>query len=260
MKVALLFHGQPRYLKNPFPLKSHTREILDKYETDVYVHTWFDEEQTEYEFSTWSRISSCPIEPNSPQLIEEFYNPKVMKVEKPQKFAFSEHSRKLIDGRGFRPEDGWHDQNYNNILSSLYSIESVCNLVEPYKDDYDFIILSRLDNLVYRLPDLNELNNDRFYLSDHHPRFPDLLFFFGPNYLDTMKVYSNVDSLVEKHCHELWGPSLNEPLKMFNYLHVHGGTNVVPTRLPVRVVRDNEGRGDVDKLFEYQLTLEEMFG
>tara|TARA_Y100000004_G_C8730583_1_gene334126 strand:- start:197 stop:598 length:402 start_codon:yes stop_codon:yes gene_type:complete len=132
-------------------------------------------------------------------------------------------------------------------------------MVEPYKDEYDFIILSRFDNLIYRLPDLNSLETDRFYLSDHHPKFPDLLFFFGPRYLKSLKVFDNVDYLIEKYIDNMWGPSMNEPLKMFNYLEHFGDEPVGQVRLPVRVVRDNENRGDIDKLFEYQLSSEEMF-
>ena len=263
MKIALLFSGQPRYLSNPFPLLSHQREVLNKYDTDVYVHTWYDDNVKEYDFSSWSRISSCSIESNAPEKIKQMYNPVEIVVEKSKKFKFSPFTKQLLDGftfrNGFTKEQGWTDKNYNNILSSLYSIERVCNLVEPKKNEYDFIIWSRLDNIIYKLPDLNQCSTSKFYLSDHHPKFPDLLFFFGHKFLDALKIYSSVDYLIQNNINNLWGPSMNEPLKMFNYIRNFDIKDICPIRLPVRVVRDNENRGDTDKLYEYGLSNEDMF-
>ena len=132
-------------------------------------------------------------------------------------------------------------------------------MVEPNKREYDFIIWSRLDNIIYKLPDLNQCSTSKFYLSDHHPKFPDLLFFFGHKFLDALKIYSSVDYLIQNNINNLWGPSMNEPLKMFNYIRNFDVKDICPIRLPVRVVRDIENRGDTDKLYEYGLSNEDMF-
>ncbi len=41
MKVALCISGQPRLVKTGF--LTHQKFILDKYDTDVFIHTWYDE-------------------------------------------------------------------------------------------------------------------------------------------------------------------------------------------------------------------------
>ena len=52
MKVALLFFGQPRYLDDDRAYNDYKRLILDRYDTDVYIHTWFDEAGGKYDVST----------------------------------------------------------------------------------------------------------------------------------------------------------------------------------------------------------------
>ena len=71
MKVALLFFGQPRYLDDDRAYNDYKRLILDRYDTDVYIHTWFDEAGGKYDVSTWGlrctvlkTPSSCPIRLN----------------------------------------------------------------------------------------------------------------------------------------------------------------------------------------------------
>ena len=59
MKVALLFYGQPRYVDNEEVYNSYKSNILDKYDTDVFCHTWWSETEKEYDYSSWSKISNC---------------------------------------------------------------------------------------------------------------------------------------------------------------------------------------------------------
>ena len=59
LKVALLFSGQPRYLDNPYPRSSHKKHIIDRYDTDVFCHTWWDKENECYPVGSWSTISKC---------------------------------------------------------------------------------------------------------------------------------------------------------------------------------------------------------
>ena len=48
MKVALLFFGQPRFLENSLPFESHKDHIINKYDTDVFCHTWWAPDQGDY--------------------------------------------------------------------------------------------------------------------------------------------------------------------------------------------------------------------
>ena len=42
MKVALLMSGQPRYVDDTRPFLFFKENVIDKYDTDVYCHGWFD--------------------------------------------------------------------------------------------------------------------------------------------------------------------------------------------------------------------------
>jgi hypothetical protein len=46
MRVALLLYGQPRDLERDEQYKIHKRDILDKYEVDTYIHTWWSSQHT----------------------------------------------------------------------------------------------------------------------------------------------------------------------------------------------------------------------
>ena len=90
MKVALLFFGQPRYLDDDRAYNDYKRLILDRYDTDVYIHTWFDEAGGKYDVSTWDQMhgaKNAVILPDSIERLKKMYNPKVLVHEKPQKFV-----------------------------------------------------------------------------------------------------------------------------------------------------------------------------
>ncbi len=261
LKVALLFSGQPRYLDNPYPRSSHKKHIIDRYDTDVFCHTWWDKENECYPVGSWSTISKCDSSGKELEIIKKAYNPKILVDETPCFFEFEKESRDLIDSK-FEGQEGWNEQNYSNILSSLCGIESVIDLVKDYSIlegvEYDFVILSRYDNIIYKFPDLYKLEKDKFYLSDHHPKFPDLIFFFGSKFLDAFKIYSNVDELVKENIGEMWGPSMNEPLKFFSYRKHFDISDIRPVPLPVRVVRDDRGLGDTNNLQRYGVSKDDL--
>lgn len=258
MNVCLMLHGQPRFLDNPFTYATHKREILDKYNTDVYCHTWFCE-GGEVEASTWSGISSLIIDPESIKKINEKYQPVLLKCEPPRQFNLDDELLvKLLTT--FSKYQHWNTKNISNSLSSLYSIEQVVDLAMSRElSKYDFFILSRYDNLIYRLPDLNKLCTDKFYISDHHDMFPDLFFVFGKNFLEAFKIFSKHELLIKNNFSLIDGASsLNEGLKAISFSENHKSTDLIKIPLPVRVVRNNFDRGDVDQLFRYQLSADEM--
>lgn len=268
LKVALLFAGQPRFITNPYPFASHKREILDKYETDVFVHCYFDKDATQFAYNEWSRMDDCPVNPEAINIINKQYNPVLLHEDKPRTFALSIQSRAIID-RSFPNNPVFNERNVGNALSYLYSLESVAELFENFckytEKVYDFVIVSRFDSVVYRLPDLTKLNSNHFYLSDHHYNYPDLMFFGGPKYVKGLKCFSNVDKIIESNLRH--GESFGEQIKAINMtthcreMWAAGDKtcSIQPVPLPVRIVRDLAGKGDEDALGRYGLTNEERF-
>ena len=189
MKIALLFRGQPRFIENNISFLSHKKFILDKYSTDVFIHTWWSKDGGEYDCAPWSGIQNCSIpSERAINILNNIYNPKNMLVEKPRKF-------KIEDEYGL---EKWNKKfsettSMSNTFSQLYSVNQVCNLVE--KEDikkYNFLVLSRLDNNILNFPDLHQLDPQYFYLESIHPRFPDPIFIFSPKFYKFLYVYDNL--------------------------------------------------------------------
>ena len=128
MKVALLFFGQPRCLDDPRPYECYKNLILDRYDTDVYIHTWFDDEGGKYDVSSWAELhgaKNCVILPDAIERLQEMYNPKVLVHEKPQTFELPPNVKSWVDERytGKHPEGHWNPKNYSNIMSQLKTIQ-----------------------------------------------------------------------------------------------------------------------------------------
>ena len=258
MKLCLLMHGQARFLENHLPLESHKKEILDKYFVDVICHTWFGEGY-ENETSSWSGIPSTLIRSDTIDLIQKKYKPLIMSHDKPMHFELDPGLESgLLDK--FKSYNHWNKTNISNSLSSLYSIERVVDIASSLDlANYDFVILSRYDNMIYKLPDLNLLEKDKFYISDHHDKFPDLFFIFSPKFLEAFRIYSNSKSLISQNINSLYPESsLNESLKMLRFYSIFDDAELKPIPLPVRVVRDGVGRGDTSQLQRYNLITSDL--
>ncbi len=212
MKVALLFFGQPRFLGNPLPFQTHRDHILNKYETDVFCHTWWSPDQTSYDTSSWSHIGNAPADKNSINKIVDLYKPKVTKFQESMIFKTSDETNFNKVTRIY----DWAYKNKNNIISHLYSFTKVGEILEDFiattDTVYDFVIVSRLDAEIMRLPNLKTLNPDKFYLPSHHDKFPDNLFVFGPKFIKFLNIYPNIEELSTK----VWQPSA-EAYKWENY-------------------------------------------
>jgi len=260
MNVALILSGQPRFTNNQNTFDSHKRNILWKYKTDVFCHCWYDPSQLTQPASNWSTLPNAVIQPNAVNRILAEYNPVCMDWEPPKKFEFSAKIKTLLEEK-FKGQEGWTDQHYSNILSSLYSIQrAALELIQRDYMQYDFIILSRYDNFIYKMPDLETLEKGKFYVSDHHDRMPDLFFIFDPKFFSFLALFHNAERLIEKYIDRMWGPSLNEPIKMFNFLDRFGSfDDLVPIPLPVRVVRDDFNKGDTNQLERYNLTAQDGY-
>lgn len=212
MKVALLFFGQPRFLDNKLTFESHKNNILNKYDTDVFCHTWWSPDQNSYNVSSWSNINSCFSDSNSIIKIIEMYKPKVLQFQESINFStYNKHNFENVI-----KNHKWAFVNKNNILSHLYSFSKVGEIIEEYVNNtnakYDFVVVSRLDAHILKFPNLQELNYNKFYLPNHHDKFPDNLFVFGYDFIKFLNIFQNIEELSNK----VWQPSA-ESFKWENY-------------------------------------------
>ncbi len=169
MKIALCLFGSigsifkpKRNLKDNFLdpevcFKSIKRNIIDKFETDVFFHTWTNKYNNK---------------------LIELYNPKDFKIEKPINFKpdLSKYSLKHINcyddvanlkDNNQDPENVYADLAYR-AHSRWHSQTKVLNILDNYhkkkKAKYEFIIQSRFDIIINNLPNLKDLNKKKIYL------------------------------------------------------------------------------------------------
>ena len=245
MKVALLFFGQPRFVDNTEVEETYKKTIIDKYDTDIFCHMWWKSgENQEYDISSWSKMNTCPILPNAKELVYQKYNPILLIDEEPQQFKFSQKVQEFVDNKftGRNPHHQVHrnNGNYNNILSQLFAIKTIATAFDTYqktsttKQKYDWIVLARYDTVIRDFPDLSSCDNNKFYLSHSHPRFPDLIQFFGPKFIDWAKdVYSDVDFVYKS----IWEPS-PEAFKKGSFLRKFNESDICPCPVDARAIRE----------------------
>jgi hypothetical protein len=215
MKVALLLFGQPRCIQKDDVYLSHKKLILDKYNTDVYMHCWYNKENTLGDtcFDISPNFSYIPG--NAPDILINRYNPKKALFESIKKFELNDNMIEKCSQYFSNKDFG---RILPNLLSQFYSIEAVNRLIYNDKDNYDFIILARYDHILYELPNLFLLNKNNFYVSDEHPRFPDALFIFGTKFIESQYTYTNITNLIPFIGNSDYIPDLNaEYFKKMQY-------------------------------------------
>jgi len=241
MKVALLFFGQPRYLDDDRAYNDYKRLILDRYDTDVYIHTWFDEAGGKYDVSTWAQMhgaKNAVILPDSIERLKRMYNPKVLVHEKPQKFVLPPECKAFVDEKftDKHPEGHWNPGNYSNIMSQLKTIQRVAQLYEETGDKHDIIVLARLDTWLENFPDdLSALDPSKFYLPGHHNRFPDVIHICGRRYLGWMKnAFNDINN--PRVFHNIWEPS-PEAFKGMAFLLRYRQSDLSPNPMNAHTIR-----------------------
>ena len=213
MKIALCFFGQPRFLNNPYTYLSHKFWILDKYNTDIYIHTWIDGEEKECKYSDWvlyqqSLRNEKYETPKEYKGIEndiiKKYKPKKYIFENSKHFSLDEKSRNIIkeiekdfiSKYGNELKFNYSENNENNVLSQLYSMSKSISLIDS---EYDWIILSRYDNYIWDFPNLYQLDKNNLYLNNTYLyNFQDVLMFGGQKHIEILNCFDSIPELCKK--------------------------------------------------------------
>ena len=126
MKIAICISGQPRNFKQGYEsLKTH---FLDKYDCDIYFHTWKTDsfESTNFGFGNYQYNFSR----DDYYSLNFIYQPKKHSLESPITFDASNYKCPI-----------WR-QPLNNTLSMFYSTYKSFQLIEG---DYDYVVRTRFD-------------------------------------------------------------------------------------------------------------------
>lgn len=252
MKVALLFYGQARFIDSPYIIGSVKQHILDKYDTDIFCHTWWSEGMDTFISSTNTENEDIPVYKNTIQHINDIFKPKTLLYEPQINFLNIPFCKEYIIGMMEHPNWKQHNwkwnttfrnpKNYFNICSALYSKEKIIGQFEEYckinNVHYDFIILSRYDLSIINLPDLNLLDKNKMYISDRHPYWPDEMFITNHKYLNGFKGYSYIeDNISNNNFLQGLDRAVGECLKEACFLEKYSKDNIIPIKIDTKIVR-----------------------
>jgi hypothetical protein len=141
MKIALLLCGQARYFKDGY--KSIKENIIDKYNPDIFIHTW--RYKNKYAYSApWNNLGKIKIDLDDINEYIELYKPKKYMIE---------NSLETIPLTKDYIKTSSKYTKYN-FYSYLYSLNKCYNLIEN-KSDYNIYIIVRSDVIIYNFPEPN---------------------------------------------------------------------------------------------------------
>jgi hypothetical protein len=173
MRIALCLSGQPRYLdEGYFFIKNY---LLDRYEIDVFVHTWWDESYSGNEFGNTNISRSCRYDPKTIEKIESYYSPKKFSFEKEKDFSFFSEELFKQQNKEF---DFYTEMNYGGLhpiapYSFYYSVKMCNQLKSEYEEEhnfsYDLVIRTRFDIVLKSFNiNLKDVNSSLIYVAGEH--------------------------------------------------------------------------------------------
>lgn len=167
-KIAVCYSGLMRgdIYKCFVSFKKYVLDILIKnhYSIDIYIHTWnFDEED-------FGQYSGKYYSDNTVEKKISLFNPKDYLIEDFKLFKIPKEMIGLntkVDSDN-SPKEFWHRN-----VSDRYGIYKVNELKNKYKNiKYKYVIRNRFDNFFIEYININDLTEDKLYLSSGH-LFPD---------------------------------------------------------------------------------------
>lgn len=176
MKVAIMFSGFLRFYKQTHPA---WKRLIDKYNADVFIHTWNNESYKKpsavLDFNDSGQVDSEPL--NVDEVIE-LYKPKSIVTENYENMH--DHFKNLVEWQEHyrqnvylkqHPENTWILYNQPIPAASMfYKRWRVSQLKQKFELEnsfiYDVVLLSRTDFLIN---DIFELSNGNSVVSGPWP-------------------------------------------------------------------------------------------
>jgi len=191
MRLAICFFGQPRYLDNKKVHECYTN-LINRYETDVYVHSWISGKDCEMSVSDWAKKHSIKECADATEKILSLYSPIKYKFDSPFDGRLTTETRQKASVMRFYTEN-----NERNLLSHLKSYSESIRLVQN-PQEYDFILMTRFDAYLFDFPNLHTLDTDKFYLTKRYDGgWCDITQLCGSKFAKAFDVYDNFDLITD---------------------------------------------------------------
>ena len=162
----------------PYSPLSH-KLVLRSVDYDVFGHCWVQGavEEEIPRSSAYSRLMNCP--PESEMLVRKHYESSMIRFEAAG--AFPEAGTVELSLANTNLDQSEKERLFN-LASHLYSLHSALEVLSlsGRMHTYDYLVLSRFDTVITKFPNWKNLNQGVLYVSDLHPRFPDMIFVGSP--------------------------------------------------------------------------------
>lgn len=196
MKIAMTISGQPRRYEHGF--QELKKWFLDKYDIDVYLHTWVGKEFHKYNFFNEGKLEKTyKVHGDIYNHLTELYQPKDYLFEKSITFDATDIK-------------GHYNQRLNSQMGMWMSLKRSWDLLENSGIKYDLIIRTRYDllfthHVAYNCPfltDITKLDPKKLSYFGYPPSWKEVEEFDLSSYqlndqfaiggYEVMKTYHNV--------------------------------------------------------------------
>ena len=228
LKVAVLFFGQPRNIQNRLSAISH-RIWLRKHDVDYFGHCWYADNPSL--FTGGLNVKKISIPHHAPKLLKKIYPGIQLFSEKPIDFSTDSKIARYF------PVVNNVKSSYQHLLpvytSQFFSINKVIeNFFESGFKEYDFVVLSRYDNLILRIEDISKFPKNKLIVSDSRSFFADLIFIGQKMHNQALNTYPDLSVLLETE--DDFAP---EELKRAAFFRKFQQDDVISTRLNIAIIR-----------------------
>lgn len=255
-RVAVLFFGQPRHIGNRISSLSH-RHWLRRHKVDYFGHVWYGASEI-LEYTVGENVLSNHIPNSAPDLLRRQYPGIKLVVEKPRQFKLDDYP--VLQDQIAKPRNrkiGYQLDLLPVFLSQFYSITSAIKVFceSAVSTDYDFVVLSRYDNLVIHIPDLEKLPMNRLIVNNARSFFHDYIFIGNLPLVEALDAYRNLNQLLLMEAD--YSP---EELKRASFFTNFLVSDVYPIEMNVRL---NRGESILQLAYfwlkDYEHRLKSMF-
>lgn len=193
-KLAICFYGQPRFLDNQI-VRSCYSDIIEKYNADVYVHSWISESPIVEPLLTSSWVPTIYETSNAASKILEWLKPKRFKFDPPILVTEKLSSKSINLAKDM---ELYNSKNELTMLSHLKSVKESVNLIDT-PSEYDFILVTRFDVMLEVFPTLSNMDSNKFYIrwQPNSPWWYDAAQLCGSKFYKSFYTFDNIDSIVE---------------------------------------------------------------
>jgi hypothetical protein len=209
-KVAILFFGLTRSLRNTYDnIKENIFDQLtdNGYEYDTFIHTYILDNPY---INPWSGEKVIDYDNSSYEILKprDYILQKQNLVEK--KLRISQYFSKLGNWAGCANTTNMKAYLVRNMVLALHSKKKVLELFLKYKSEYDYVIITRPDQIYHTKLNVNSfklLNNKNIIIPIEHSyhgyndrfciAFPDIALIYGLAF-NSLKRYSEVKSIVSE--------------------------------------------------------------